>query len=474
MSLLPFQFLNRDLIQRLRSVATNDALIHTAMQTKLESLLSGGVVLKGASIQDEEFQTRMWEAWIHDALPWLWTVGFCATQFEADEKHEFVARVLDITMVQIMYDKDPFGHARFRYFRQLDGPTLMASCSSRVPFGGGEEIENVFTVFFAPPEKDGSFRSEVMRLLPDIQFETHLANCTAEADQARSSSLLVTEKQEKINPNDVDTVQYSSSSRAAKSNFLGSGETRHPMDQPYEDEETARRLIQQLNRSVNSQVAPVMPRHPPNHSAYQILPLEIGRKLARQVLPEPPTLSLFEFRQLRRDRVFEAFGVPRGMMEGTAQGKPSGGGGGGGAKKPTPSSGASNIEMMFLNSQRVLQKRVCTFIETMYRSFYFGRDLLHAFEEKTKEGGEEEEALPNIEQLMKECTVEISLPMVPNHGVLVELYEKGWLKETAFKEYMCKQFNIPLDSVYDKPKLTLKEANGIQPAPAKTASASKK
>src|SRR5690242_4002700 len=108
-----YQFLDPARIEQLRAVSQTDSLIYDAMRWRIGNLLTGGGALlerKGNNgnttfrITDSAFQSNMWEKWINDALPWIWTIGFAATQsvpLSSGHELDSEARVLDLTMLHV-------------------------------------------------------------------------------------------------------------------------------------------------------------------------------------------------------------------------------------------------------------------------------------------------------------------------------------------------------------------------------------
>jgi hypothetical protein len=398
---------------------------------------------KEKDIHDSEFQHKAWTEWMPEGATWAFAVGFIATQFIPDRKHEWIPRCLDLTRVQVQYYLDENTHRHhFRYLIYPDCTTdserlqRISTCRHNEKNGftdtdkdlppGAVEIPNVMTVYFQPPTPDGNIRSLVAMGMPDFHTERHLFECAMLADSGRAQPFLITQHPEKINANSMTTITPSVSGTAGQgpqAQFQGSGGVPHPFEGrsgtsafTHAQDTPDREVIRMLNGAINggrlnrnqaeSSAEDLAARYglnlngsnSGNNAGVPQIDLQDGRELVNQNMPEPPSVSPVDFREMRRQRVFEMYGIPVSMVDGsggggkssggnskksTAAGSSSsaGGGGGGQSSSSSSSSGAAeNVLLTFLENQKSIQKKFASWIEAMYQQFYFKGNLARELE----------------------------------------------------------------------------------------------
>lgn len=493
-----------------------DVLIREAMDIRIRHVMGGGVVLThpngdseeggdNTKVHDHEFQSQMWSEWVPDSHFWNVAVGFVATLFIPDEKHEFRVHVLDLTTITVQHRLNRFGRHEFRYLERVDsGDPLGLHRAKNAPGNnkdaipaGFREIPGVITVYMEPPDAMGNIRGIASRLVRDLEREEHLWACAMAADEGRAQPYLITQEPNKINLNESKTVDVSgTANQYNKSNYLGYGTAVHPADKPTGQiqsvpDNASRAIVRHLNGSRNllsweqrqfadedAKRAAAMAMAA--ESSIPQIDLVPGRVVGTQQLPEPPSISPIDFRHVRRERVLLAFGIPASMVDGSTAGKSDGGSKGSSSSssssssKSQSSSGSSNVQMMFLSSQRALQEQLCRFMQTLYSAFYFNgnakRYILSEVkkrkrkrnddeeeeeeqkEEEKQEGEEEEEQTFDIDSVTEKLQVKVTLPFLPDPSVLWQLWETGWLKDEALRKYISREYHIPLEDLNEKAK----------------------
>jgi hypothetical protein len=485
-------FLDQAYLRQLNHVARNDPIARSAMETQFHGLMSGGISIKRkGSTQPIPDDVSMWDTWAYDAYFSCKVSGFAASQLQQDR-----VVVLDLTMLHVKYWKTADGKWRMWFYRQKTGSNILAQIIDHKPggldshaMGGMEELKNVHVVYLDLPGMDGSINSTIARLLPEIAFEEHIRNCTYAANESRANPLLVTQKQEKINPNEIRlgsvTGRESSTSggsRVRPYGMIGNGYEPHALE-TYSG--AKRQRLHTLNRTTNDRAGEYTdPRDlQPEFEGdliegYRKVDLDIGQTVGRVDMPESPSVTLIQFREIRRRDVYAAFNIPLSMIDGNSGPSSSSSSSNSSSSSKSKSQGTSsaiNIQTIFLDSQRVLQKRMCQFIQQLYHELFFSRDIADHVNSLPAAETLELPSQSEMQQTIDNLKVVVTIAAIPDYRVLTEIFEKGFLKYESFVSYISMQFNIPIDNFLPKPEITIKERNGIQPpAPSSSSSSSAK
>lgn len=441
---------------------------------------------------------------------------------------------LDLTQVDLEFYRDPSGIIIWKVYYSLASQGMYSTPGhSRNYLGssyqdrdnmGRIEITDVEVCVTNMPNPDGSLNSIIKCLLPDIMYEKAQLKYANQADRLRAMSTLVTEK-----PDDpaAKYAQYLN-----KSKFNGDGNKDDIRNGSSEQShrsvklqprpglsDVQMQLLNNVNQLTNGKDAVALMDDQLQQffsktaqSAFQsTVQLEQGRKVAKHTMPEGPANHV-EFRAALRERIFALFEIPVNMIDGKSNSSSASAGGVSGAGSSGPakegSSGAANVQTIYKNAQRMLQRRSIDFMKRWYARFYGLHDQVRsvkriherenkratqeerAYEKEAKEEEEKEKAggdkkgkkrkfrfysqFPDAEDLLSELEVEPVVNTLPDVKSLWQYYVGGILKYRPMIEYIAREEIIPIEFLNEEPQLDLLQLNGIQePEPAEPKSKKK-
>ncbi len=436
-------------IQRNLALYDQDPNVRIVTEIKLNSLLAGDIIFSRGSIVSrkkvDSIVSQLWGDWCRALMRNLWSIGFAAVVLvpnqAANEEHP--PPLLDLQQVCVRYRKDMYSNTFYEFYQKYPrNGTFFMETSSTSNSVLGDIIPNVHVIKLDEPNHEGVVKSKMTGLTLDLEFESELMSCAATANRARCQPVIYTEMEKaRYEPNAVESAWNRAGppgiavgGSSAASSLPGDDEHSNMMRMNH----LAEMNRMQLDSTSSMSTAMRIPR---------LVDLDMGRKLARQVLPESPS-DLIQFRMERRQTVFNLFGVPLSMI--TADTST-------GASGAIVAKQAEGINMVFNEDQ----KRLKLFLIHVMKNLYADRTKRLGLMQYTETLHHNE---PVNEHRAREWRkVEVELPGLPDEASLRDMYLLGLLKPDKLIEYLSAKHGVPLSGFFDKPQLGLEQANGFQP-----------
>lgn len=518
-------------------------IVRAAAQTRSFSMYNGGVIIQRSNADISSAAIMPGDVAISDKQgTWLseqyekWGImsdrnhvsgGICCTIGMPNKHGKMEMSLLDMTQVDLEYFIDPFGVSYWKVFVNVNETAYETNQRhyGRGVIDGRIELHDVMITVTSLPDRNGKINSIIKSLIPELMYGEALIKNSLQADRIRATPMIVTERQD--DPRNRH-VEYHG---VGTPNDKGDGSRPHPKsiegqytdgeEQKYPvrckdpmdgDVDAARvRLLNHAGQvegrnaiaAVEQGIDELYKTTPNAHFAQQV-ELPMGRKIGKHTMPEGPSDHI-AFRASLEERVFSAFGIPINMVKGksSSSSQTSTGSANGNVQG---SSGASNVEMIFTNSQKMLQKQTIRFMQELYRRFHATEDAYASVskiyqrennrysreekewdkeqkvdeEKRDKEGtgkkrGRKAEMpfksnFPSAEELNYNLDVSITIPSLPNISVLNQFYMDGILTYDGYKQYIANQYNIPMALLNSTPDMSLKDLNGVPPPKPPTAS----
>jgi hypothetical protein len=447
-----FIALDMNTIRRFLSLYERDSDIQTFSRATMNHALAGGILFtrKNKTLEEasSDWHNQTWSGWVRELYKMDFAIGFCIASFIPDDVYGAAPTVLSMDHVEVRYHLDAHNIPYFRVWENMDAIDVITGGMGGSVFGK-RRIENVRFWSSSPPTQSGVFRSQLMTLMSDLIYETHLMQAAMIADQARSRPPIVSQRIPQAYRGSSLAGSGSIPTQSSSDSRYGDGNA------PYRSRSNQHNLVELMNAfdsdSLDSMTARVdkMLSSKVNNGAVEQVYLEDGRQLVQQILPEPPHAILLGFRQSRAVRVGLMFGLtlpaltqpPRGVN--ISEVKKSGAHG-------KDDDGSNSV--YFENFQRELKQRLIVYIHQMYAFIHTAPFAVEAMK-RTKDLDQE--------TLRQDVSVSVTLPGMPEESVLTRLFMGGILKYEAFVNYISSKHSIPVDAFETKPTLTLKEVNGI-------------
>jgi len=503
-------------------------VIRAAASVQRDAIYNGGVLVKRKNEKSEAhpFLSRVSPSQsehdrIADALcewgkqsdRYMDSVGFCATVSPPylHDEDDVQLYVLDLTMVECEFLRDPLGRFAWRFFVDDSMAASFANTGLlKAPYARGEhraELANVVVCVSEYPDANGSPKSIIRTLMPDVMYEQHLLSSSTRADKVRALATLVTQKPEKKEDRNAVVVPLGAGE------FLGNGLHPHPLNNSMSSTSgvspimmhESTRLDDVMLRAINGAMSIGGPdalsamqdsmRQTSAASGYtNRIQLEEGRVLAGHTLPVGPENVLAE-RDAMRVRFYAAFNIPINMVDGKSNSASSSHGSSASKGASQGASGASNVEMICTNGQRMKQKNKARDMERIYSAFFHPRYMRRTIHRVASlelrrirhEEQEEHDAadstqkkrrrtdvagheirFPGTQHLVRELEVTITIASLPNMQIVDKLYSDGFLNYAGAVRYSADRYNIPVEYFNPTPALSLNDIHCISSEPTGT------
>jgi hypothetical protein len=429
---LTFTTIRHEDITDLLDVYDMDGNVQAAANIMLDSLLNGGVEFRRKSKHLDEraklWYSRVWTKWIREVYRSIMAIGWVACSWVPHSEYMGEPVVLSLDHLDADMAQTYLGKTYFRLFERMQnvGPLDIIYRKFK---SAQVEVPNVRVFILDAPNRDGTLRSRISVLRPDIAHGDELARLTLEAERNRARPLMVTEfQQEHTSSSVVNAPPITSGALYGN----GSG----PIDDSFEH------LTNDLNAGANRTMKTYLP-----NQVY----LEPNRKLVQHKSADVPA-EFLAFRIARMERVFMIFGIPLSMISNV---------GSKGGRKDTGTGQNSNAQMLFLNAQKDLRQTLLSFAKVLYMDIY--NDAL--IREHAAEHPDDDRLDPKT--LASEIDVTISMPSLPDDDVLYDMYMKGLIQNSAMIECLSARHGLPHSAFNAKPNISVKELNGIKPETGK-------
>lgn len=461
--------LDIDRCVRLMRIYEQDIDVQTFARASLNHALSGGILFtrKNRKLDEEssDWHNLTWGQWVREVEKMQFCLGFCIASSVPHPKFGARPVVLSLEHVEIKYMLDAYNTPHFRVFEKLDALDMIMPQREAQVFSR-QRLLNVRCWAQSAPLRDGSIRSQLTTLIGDLMYENHLMQVAFVADRARARPPIVSQFVDRpYRVSDRVSVSATSDNRNV-SQWLGSGTGPHIGPGPAVSGSdggfsSAASVVNLMNSyssadmgAIASRLGNVLRSNIVNGTAEQIY-LEDGRQLVQQVMPEPPHAILLGFRQSRAVRVALAFGMTLPALTQPPQGVSANEVKKGGSHGKDDD-GSNSV--YFENFQRELKQRLVVYIHQMYAFIHTGPMALELVREALAKGDKPLSA----KELQEDVTVSVALPGQPNEQALNRLYLEGVLRYDAYVNYISCKHSIPMDAFETKPKMDLKELNGVK------------
>lgn len=462
-----FVSIDMSMCLRLLTLFDSDTDIHTFSRASINHALAGGIVFtrqnRALQQKDADWHNQAWSNWVRDVYKHLFAVGFCVVSSIPDEEYGARPTVLSFDRIDIRYRIDVHGQVTMKVFEKMS--TLDTILHDTQGIWDRRALTNVRGIFLNAPSSDGVIRSQLLTLIGDLLYEQHLLQISFHADRARARPPIVTQQvQHPYKPEQNLASAPTAYALSGRSSAVRYGNGSAPAAASTADSSvgtvvdmmnrygfTAQDMTQSMSKQLSARV---------NNSVVDQVYLASGRELVSQIMPEAPHDILLGFRTARLVRVGLAFGMTLPSLTQNPSAKNS-------SVKKTGSNGKDDdgsSSVYFENFQRELKQRLLVYIHQHYMHIHVASFTAETLARNPK---------MTAKQVRADVEVKVSLPGQPSEEVLHRLYTEGMLKYDSYVNYVSSKHCIPIECFEDKPKISLKELNGIDtqlpgvPAPHK-------
>lgn len=479
--------LSNDAIHTLFSYYRSDSTICPAVELYQSCLFSGGIRFdregKELSPDADRWYNSAWKLWASEVDDYFSVLGWCPCRLLPHSDFIGEPTVLNLSNMMILYKLDVDSKPHFVFFERV------AISHNKKEQCGFRYVEHVVVYTTKhKPEADGSIVSNVSVMATDIAFEEGLVQATNEAIQSRAHPVLVLEEVNQKYDNEaiVSTISPLTMQKQTTTEFMGGGGGGDVSSIQLEKKtyEYAK-AIGLAGTEGMEQARNYAANYLRASQQYKEHPVPDGKKVANVHLAEAPGDLLSAFRDIRTERIYNLFGIPRGMVSDSSSSSSSG-------KKTSMN---ENANIVYITTQKQRKERVLSCIYDMYsRIFkvhhtlqYLTRKRLLVKEEEDNTNSEENENEENKNNNKKPRTttsdddddkgntdlgMKITLSGTAEDSVLERLYMMGALKYESFVQIMASRYGLSEDSFNPAPEMDLKLLNGIKPEPTSTSTGS--
>jgi hypothetical protein len=384
----------------------------------LNAALGGGVSFQrdGEPLCPEHsaWLKQVWTQWLQAVYRQIWSVGFAACIIRPHDKYGAEPRVLVLALV------------RTEFIMGVDGEIEWVFTNRQTE----KLIENVQVFVQDAPGIDGSLRSRVTSLMPDLAFEGDLRTYTDEGARWRAKPTLLLEPTQQnsaeLEPRLLASDIFVSRRNAQTSQTLFSASS-NPFSASSSPHPSAAVPIAGVPRARYEETTPAQFLLPADH------------KVVAAPTGGPCYLDFISFQSQMFLRVLTAWAIPPSML------LDSKGGNGRAA--------AGNHNITFQQSQAATKRFALGAVRTM----------LHIIEKETKKKQKHrksnEQNSRKTKMKRKTLTENIvpTLPAIPQTVVIDKLYKEGVLTYKHYINHLTNTHSLPVEAFHNIPVISVRE-----------------